>query len=84
MKGRKEAHEVGKDHGDDQRADKALDRLFRTELDQLVTAKEHAAHVGGDVVDDDERDRDPEPDHALLRVQEQAGAESGMTIPAIE
>lgn len=69
-------HEVGKDHRDKKGADETLDRLLRAELDELVTTEQHAAHVGCDVVDDDERDRDPEPDHALAK-KKASGRRSG-------
>lgn len=53
------------DDGHDPGADEALDRLLGGELDQLGAAEGDAADVGEDVVADDERGGQEEPDHAL-------------------
>lgn len=59
------AHENGKQYRDEECSDESFNCLFRTKLDELVSAKHHAADVGGDIIDDDDRDWDPEPDHTL-------------------
>jgi hypothetical protein len=60
-----ETHEDGEDDGADERADEALDRLLGRELDQGRLAERHAADVRPDVVADDQRGGQEEPDHAL-------------------
>jgi hypothetical protein len=56
----KDSHEPG--------AYETLDRLLRRELNQLGTAEGNAANVSKDIVADDERGRQEEPDHALENV----------------
>ena len=56
------------EHGHDPGADEALDRLLGRQLDQLSTAKGDTADIGKDVIADDERRRQEEPDHALKDV----------------
>lgn len=51
--------------GHDPGADEALNRLLGGELDQLCLAEGDAAYVGEDVVADDERGGQEEPEHAL-------------------
>ena len=68
-----EAHEEGtpgyaKSHGAEERADKALNRLLGRKLDQGRLAEGDAADVGEDVVADDERRGNPEPDDTLQNV----------------
>ncbi|KAJ8126312.1 hypothetical protein O1611_g7326 [Lasiodiplodia mahajangana] len=62
--GQQEAPDDGHDPG----ADEALDGLLGRELDQLGAAEGDAADVGEDVVADDERCGQEEPDHALKDV----------------
>ncbi len=59
--GQHDAPEDGHDPG----SDEALDRLLGRQLDQLGAAEGDAADVGEDVVADDERGGQEEPDHAL-------------------
>lgn len=49
----------------DPRPHEALDRLLGRDLDELRAPERDAAHVGEDVVCDDERGGQEEPDHAL-------------------
>jgi hypothetical protein len=54
-----------KDDGEDPGANEALDSLFRTDLDELSTAKGDTTDVGKDIVGDDQSSGEEEPDHAL-------------------
>jgi len=62
--GQDDAEEDGHDPG----ADEALDCLLGGQLDQLGAAESDAADVGEDVVSDDQRGRQEEPDQALEHV----------------
>ena len=57
-----------KQHRHDPRAHKTLDRLLRRQLDELRAAKCNSANVGKDVVGDDQRGRQEEPEHAFKHV----------------
>ena len=57
--------EEAKDDGHDPGTNKALDGLLRGQLNELGAAKRDTADVGEDVVGDDERGGEKEPDHAL-------------------
>lgn len=64
------AHEeVGQAKGENDRhdpgADKTLHRLLRRQFDQLRATESDTADVGEDIVGDDERRGEEEPDHAL-------------------
>lgn len=60
--------EQTKDDGEDPRAKETFHRLLGRNLDQLGPAKRDAADVGKNVVRDDQRDREEEPDHSLENV----------------
>ena len=57
--------EDAEDDGTDPGTDEAFDGLFGGELDELGPAKGDSTYVGEDVVCDDERGWEDEPDHAL-------------------
>lgn len=58
-------HGKTEDYSEDPGADKAFDGLFGGELDELCAAKCDAADVCKDVVGDDERGWQEEPNHAF-------------------
>ena len=64
------AHEIcspneAEDDGAEERADESLYRLLWGEFDEGSATKRDAPDVGEDVVTDDERGGNPEPDEAL-------------------
>jgi hypothetical protein len=65
-------HDVGKQRCENDSHDpgphKTFNRLLWRELDELRSAEKNAADVGKDIVGDDERGRQEEPDHALKNV----------------
>lgn len=58
-------HGKTKDYSEDPGTDKALDGLFGGELDELGAAKGDAADVCKDIVGDDERCWQEEPNHSF-------------------
>lgn len=61
-------HGESEDNSEDPGADEAFDGLFGRELDELCAAKCDAADVGEDVVGDDERGWQKEPNHTFKDV----------------
>lgn len=65
-------HEVcqteSEDDGEEPCSYEAFNSLFRGDFDELCAAKGDAADICEDVVRDDKRDREEEPDHALEHV----------------
>ena len=55
----------GEKHSADEGTDETLDRLLRAKTNEWRTPNAHAPDVREDVIADDERGRDPEPDEAL-------------------
>lgn len=60
--------EVSEDNGADPRAKESFNRLLGRQLNQLRTAKCNAADIGEDIISNDQRCRQEEPDHALENV----------------
>lgn len=61
-------HEVTEANSADPCANETLDGLLRRELDQLRASKCNSADVGKDIVRNDQRGGEEEPDHALENV----------------
>ena len=61
-------HGEAEENRQDPSADESLDCLLRRKLDQLRTAECDAANISENIVRDDERSRQEEPDHALKDV----------------
>jgi len=55
----------GEDHGNEESSNETFDSLLRTQLDELVSTEEHTADVSSDIVHNDQRSGEPEPDHTL-------------------
>ena len=51
--GQATAHNIGKGDSDEQGTNKAFNRLFRTQFNELMTSKEHATTICCDIVHDD-------------------------------
>lgn len=62
------SHSEAEDDCKDPSAEETLDSLFGADLDELGAAKSDAADVGKDVVCNDQRGGQEEPDHALENV----------------
>lgn len=62
-------HDAGQEHGEqdghDPCTNEALDGLLGRQLDELSASESHAANIGKDIVGDDQRSGEEEPDHAL-------------------
>lgn len=61
-------HEVAEPDGADPGPQETLDRLLWRELDQLCSAERYPAYVGEDIIRNDERSGQEEPDHTLQHV----------------
>lgn len=59
------SHEVAEANSANPRANKTLDGLLRGKLNELRSPKADTAYISKNVIGDDQRSREEEPDHAL-------------------
>ena len=62
------SHANSKDNGKNPSSHKALHCLFWRQFDELCPAKRDAANIGEDIVANDQRDGQEEPDHSFKNV----------------